>query len=93
MTELDERRRHRSKLVMGDATDATLVACRGGAVGTRRRAAEIVAKQLGVWGETGVTAADVADLLASAANASTVNVEELALGLANVGGSAKRCRD
>ncbi len=52
-------------------------------------ASEIVAKQLGVWADTGVTGADVANLLAQAANASTVGVEDLALGLANVGGSAK----
>lgn len=53
------------------------------------QAADITAKQLGVWAETGVTSAQVADLLAQAANASTINVDELALGLANVGGTAK----
>lgn len=52
-------------------------------------AAEITAKQLGVWSDTGVTAANVADLMAQAANASTVGVQELALGMANVGGVAK----
>lgn len=52
-------------------------------------AAEITAKQLGVWASAGVTSAQVADLLAQAANASTVDVDELALGLANVGGIAK----
>lgn len=51
--------------------------------------AEILAKQLGVWASDGVTAANVSDLLAQAANASTVDVDELALGLANVGGVAK----
>jgi TP901 family phage tail tape measure protein len=51
--------------------------------------AEITAKQLGVWGDTGVTAANVADLMAQAANASTVNVDDLAMGMANVGGVAK----
>jgi TP901 family phage tail tape measure protein len=76
------------KDVMGGATDATL-ALAAAAQLDLANAATIVAKQLGVWGETGVTAANVADLLASAANASTVDVEELALGLANVGGSAK----
>jgi len=76
------------KDVLGDATDATL-ALAAAAQLNLANAATIVAKQLGVWGETGVSAANVADLLASAANASTVNVEELALGLANVGGSAK----
>jgi len=74
--------------VMSDATDATL-ALAAAAQLDLANAAEIVAKQLGVWGATGVTAAQVADLLASAANASTVDVEELALGLANVGGSAR----
>lgn len=53
------------------------------------QSADIAAKQLGIWGNTGVTAAQVADSLASAANASTVDVGELALGLANVGGIAK----
>ena len=76
------------KDVMSGATDATL-ALAAAAQLDLANAATIVAKQLGVWGETGVTAANVADLLASAANASTVDVEELALGLANVGGSAK----
>ena len=76
------------KEVMTGATDATL-ALAAAAQLDLANAATIVAKQLGVWGETGVTAANVADLLASAANASTVDVEELALGLANVGGSAK----
>lgn len=52
-------------------------------------AAEITAKQLGVWASAGVTSAEVANLLAQAANASTVDVDELALGLANVGGIAK----
>lgn len=52
-------------------------------------AANITAKQLGVWADQGVTSADVANLMAQAANASTVGVEELALGLANVGGVAK----
>jgi TP901 family phage tail tape measure protein len=76
------------KDVMGGATDATLSLAAAAQLDLAN-AATIVAKQLGVWGETGVTAANVADLLASAANASTVDVEELALGLANVGGSAK----
>jgi len=76
------------ELVMGEATDATLALAAAARL-ELANAAEIVAKQLGVWGATGVTAAEVADLLASAANASTVNVEELALGLANVGGSAR----
>jgi len=76
------------KDVMGGATDATL-ALAAAAQLQLGPAAEIVAKQLGVWGETGVTASQVADLLASAANASTVDVEGLALGLANAGGTAK----
>lgn len=52
-------------------------------------AANITAKQLGVWGDAGVTAAQIADRLAQAANASTVDVDELAVGMANVGGVAK----
>ncbi len=53
------------------------------------QAAEITAKQLGVWASTGTTSAEVANLLAQAANASTVDVDELAMGMANVGGIAK----
>lgn len=74
--------------VMGDATAATLDLAGAGGV-ELAQAADIVAKQLGVWGETGVTATDVANSLAQAANASTVDVDELAMGLANVSGSAK----
>lgn len=74
--------------VMTDATDATLALAAAASVNLAS-AAEIVAKQLGVWGETGVSAAQVTDLLASAANASTVGVEDLALGLAQAGGTAK----
>lgn len=74
--------------VMTDATDATLALAAASGVNLAG-AAEIVAKQLGVWSETGVTAAQVTDLLAGAANASTVGVEDLALGLAQAGGTAK----
>lgn len=73
---------------MGGATAATLDLAAAGQLDLAS-AAEIVAKQLGVWADTGVTAAQVADLLAGAANTSTVDVEELALGLANVSGSAR----
>ncbi len=74
--------------VMGQATDATLALA--AASGTElASAAEIVSKQLGVWGDTGVEATQVADLLTQAANASTVGVEDLALGLANSSGTAK----
>lgn len=52
-------------------------------------ASDILAKQLGVWADTGVTAEEVTNELAQAANASTVDVDELALGLANVGGAAR----
>lgn len=74
--------------VMADATDNTLAlaAAAGIELGP---AAEIVAKQFGVWSETGVTTAQISDLLTQAANASTVGVEDLALGLANAGGTAK----
>jgi TP901 family phage tail tape measure protein len=58
--------------------------------------AEIMAKQLGVWVSKSADAAtksqflaETADLLTQAANASTVGVEDLALGLANAGGVAK----
>lgn len=74
--------------VMGQATDATLNLAAAGEV-QLATAAEIVAKQLGVWASTGVTAAQVSDTLAQAANASTVGVEELALGLSAVGGVAQ----
>lgn len=74
--------------IMGDATEATLALAAAGEL-ELAPAAEIVAKQLGVWGDRGVTATQAADLLSQAANASTVDVDELALGLANVGGTAK----
>jgi TP901 family phage tail tape measure protein len=53
------------------------------------QAAEITAKALGVWADQGVTSAQVANLLAEAANASTVDVDELAQGLYNSQGIAK----
>lgn len=78
------------KSIMTDATKATLdlAAAAGGNVGLAE-AADIVAKQLGVWGEKGVTATQISNLLAQAANASATDVQGLALGLANVGGTAK----
>lgn len=59
-------------------------------------AAEITAKQYGVWvsasasaGEKAAFLADSANLMAQAANASVVNVDDLAVGLAQAGGAAK----
>lgn len=59
-------------------------------------AAEISAKQFGVWVDAAATAeeggrflTEAANLLSQAANASTVDVEDLGLGMANVGGVAK----
>jgi TP901 family phage tail tape measure protein len=74
--------------IMGATTDATLTLAAAGEV-ELANAAEIVAKSLAVWSSTGVEAIDVANLLAQAANASTVNVEELALGMYNAQGAAK----
>jgi hypothetical protein len=74
--------------ILGTATEATLGLAAAGEL-ELGPAADIVAKQLGVWAETGVDAATVANQLAQAANASAVDVDELALGLANVGGTAK----
>jgi len=58
--------------------------------------ATIMAKQLGVWVDASASAADksafltqTADLLSQAANVTTSNVSDMALGLANVGGVAK----
>lgn len=58
--------------------------------------ANIMAKQLGVWVDSTADAAtkaaflqQTADLLSQSANATTSDVDELALGLANAGGSAK----
>lgn len=58
-------------------------------------AAEIASKQLGVWVDSAANAEEKAaflteavDLLSQAANASTVDVDDLALGLANTGKSA-----
>lgn len=60
------------------------------------QAAEITAKQYGVWVSAAASAAEKAqflaqsaDLLSQAANASTVGVADLAMGMANVGGVAK----
>ncbi|KPV46244.1 hypothetical protein SE17_43480, partial [Kouleothrix aurantiaca] len=57
--------------------------------------AEILAKQLGVWVDAAADATvkshflgEAADLLSQAANASTVDVSDLALGLANSGKAA-----
>lgn len=74
--------------VMNQATDATLNLAAAAGLDLAN-AAEIVAKQYGVWADTGVDATQITDLLAQAANASTVGVEDLALGLANAGGTAK----
>lgn len=58
-------------------------------------AAEIASKQMGVWVDSAASATEKAqfltqasDLLSQAANASTVGVSDLALGLANTGKSA-----
>jgi TP901 family phage tail tape measure protein len=60
------------------------------------KAAEIAANQLGIWVSTAATAEEKAafltrssDLMAQAANASTLSVDDLALGLANTGGVAR----
>jgi phage-related protein len=74
--------------IMAGATQATLDLAAAGELGLAN-AADIVAKQLGVWASTGVQAADVSNLMAQAANASTVDVGELAMGLAQVGGVGK----
>lgn len=74
--------------IMGDAAQATLDLAAAGEL-ELAPAAGIVAKQLGVWKSEGVTATEVSNALAQAANASTVDVDELALGLANAGGVAK----
>lgn len=74
--------------IMGGATDATLALASAGEL-QLAPAAEIVAKQLGVWKDQGVNATQVVDQLSQAASASTVNVDDLALGMANVGGVAK----
>lgn len=74
--------------IMGEATDATLNLAAAGEL-ELAQAADIVAKQLGVWASEGLTATEASDLLAQAANASTVDVDELAMGLAAAGGVAK----
>lgn len=53
------------------------------------KAAEITVKQTQVWKDNSLTAAQAADIMSQAANASTVSVEELGLGMANVGGVAQ----
>lgn len=74
--------------VMGEATSATLNLAAAGEL-ELAPAAEIVAKQLGVWQETGIGATEITDLMAQAANASTLSVESLAGGMAQVGGAAQ----
>lgn len=76
------------KEVMGEATRATLDLAAAGEIDLVP-ASEIVAKQLGVWGKEAGGATNAVNLLAQSANASTVNVDDLALGLANAGGVAK----
>ncbi len=76
------------KDIFGEATEATLNLASAAELDLAP-AATILAKQLGVWGDKAGGAKRVTDLLAQAANASTVDVDDLALGLANVGGVAK----
>jgi TP901 family phage tail tape measure protein len=52
-------------------------------------AAEIVATNLAVWSRHGITATNVVDLLSQAANASSLDVDDLALGIANSAGQAE----
>lgn len=74
--------------ILGGATEATLDLAAAAEL-ELAPAAEIIAKALGAWGDTGVTAVDVSNLLTQAANASSTTVEELARGLSNVGGIAE----
>lgn len=53
------------------------------------KAAEITAKQLGAWSGVGIETTEIVNLLSQAANASTLNVEDLALGTYNAGGVAR----
>lgn len=76
------------KEVMGEATKATLDLAASGEIDLVK-SGEIVAKQLGVWGDEAGGATNAVNLLAQSANASTVNVDDLAIGLANAGGVAK----
>lgn len=74
--------------ILGSAAEATLNLASAAEM-ELAPAAAIVAKQLGVWGKDGINATQVVDALSQAANASTVDVDELALGMANAGGSAR----
>lgn len=74
--------------VMGDATQATLDLAAAAGI-ELAPAADIVAKQLGVWAKEGVTAAEITNLVTQAANASTVEAQELADGMANAQGQAQ----
>lgn len=80
-------------IAAGGLRDVLNLAAAGG-VGIAE-AAEIASKQLGVWVDQAASAQEKAafltqavDLLSQAANASTVDVDDLALGLANSGKSA-----
>ncbi|MDW8293589.1 MAG: phage tail tape measure protein [Anaerolineae bacterium] len=74
--------------ILSGATQAALDLAAAGGVDLAR-AAEIVAKQLAVWGDTGLDAARAATLIAAAANASTTDVHELGYGFAALGSVAK----
>jgi TP901 family phage tail tape measure protein len=74
--------------IMGDATQATLDLA-AAAKYDLANAADIVASQLGVWGEEGVTATDIADTFTQVANATVSTVDDLRLGLAASGASAQ----
>lgn len=74
--------------VLGDASQAALDLAAASGVDLAA-AAELVAKQLAVWGDRGVNAAQVATVLTSAANASTTSVGQLRYGLASLGAVAR----
>jgi TP901 family phage tail tape measure protein len=75
------------KEVMGEATDATLALAAAGDV-ELAQAGTIVAKTLAVWADRGLDATTATNLLAQAANASTVDLDELADGVATAQGRA-----
>lgn len=75
--------------ILGGATDAVLNLA-AAAKYDLANAADIVAAQLGVWSDEGVTAAQIADTFAQVANATVSTVDDLRLALAQGGSAAQQ---
>jgi len=76
------------KTAFGEATQATLDLAAAADV-ELGPAAEYIAKMFAAWSAEGVTATRIADVMSQTAQASSVNADDLALGLYNVGTAAQ----